>query len=513
MRVVRRAAKRALLLAGCSALALCATATIVEAKQPFLFPGSLVVSTTTYSNSHGAVASLTANVTQLAGSSGPPVTCSVASAGNDYVNVWNNDITDGSFGVTSEITLTDINPGNGNVLATLNVPTNQVVTSFSSKSEMGLHFTVGPNGPLLSFVGYGGAGIGALDVSNSDAVPGQDPSNPVTGCFGSNNNYAFPRTIVSVSKNGTLAYTPTIAYGGNNGRSALFSPDAGYYYTVGNSNNGNASTFTGNGTNPNVTETTGLEVVNPLNWPTYNYGTIPNGNSEQADPLLDYPLGKKGALDKAGKDSNFRGIIENSGALYFTKGSGTNGVDTIYSVTPGTPTLSNASGANVIIPTGFPTDSARATGGNFTPFGLFFANATTLYVADEGSGNSTDTSQNAGLEKWSLVNGTWQLDYVLINNLIGTSYNLTGYDGAYPAVTTVGLRNLSGVVNGNNVTLWATTSTSSTSGDQGADPNEVVTITDNLSATTLSQVSGESFSVVGAPTYGSVYRGVAYIND
>jgi hypothetical protein len=108
------------------------------------------------------------------------------------------------------------------------------------------------------------------------------------------------------------------------------------------------------------------------------------------------------------------------------------------------------------------------------------------------------------------VNGTWQLDYVLTNNLIGTQYTLSGYDGAYPTVTTAGLRNLTGVVNGGTVTLWATTSTSSTSGDNGADPNEVVVIQDQLSATTL---PNESFSVLGAPTYGSVYRGVAYIND
>jgi hypothetical protein len=506
--VVSRAAKRALFLAGCSTVALCSSGAAVQAKQPFLFPGSLVISTTTYDNSQGAVRSLAAGQTQLAGAAGAPPTCTTATAGNDYINVWNNAVPDASFGVTSEITLSDINPTTGQVLGTLLVPTNQVVTSFSSKSEMGLHFTVAPSGPLLTFAGYGGAGVGALDVSNSDAVAGQDPTNPVTGCFGSG-AYAFPRTIVGISKTGTLVYTPTIAYGGNNGRSALFSVDGGYYYTVGNSNNGNASTFGPNGTNPDVTETTGLEVVNPLNWPSWNFGAIPPGNSEQADPLLDFTFGTK--KDKAGKDSNFRGVTEFNGALYFTKGSGSNGVDTVYTVSPGLPTLTGAASATVSIVPGFPTDSAKSTGGNYTPFAVFFGNATTMYVADEGSGNSTDVSAHAGLEKWSLVNGTWQFDYVLTNNLIGLSYNLTGYDGPYPTVTTVGLRNLTGVVSGNNVTLWATTSTSSLSGDQGADPNEVVTITDNLPATTLPP--NEAFSVVGAPTYGSVYRGVAYIND
>jgi hypothetical protein len=77
-------------------------------------------------------------------------------------------------------------------------------------------------------------------------------------------------------------------------------------------------------------------------------------------------------------------------------------------------------------------------------------------------------------------------------------------------VTTVGLRNLTGVVNGDAVTLWATTSTLSTSGDNGADPNKVVTITDPLSAATLP--ASESFSTVLGPTYGTVYRGVAFVN-
>jgi hypothetical protein len=47
-------------------------------------------------------------------------------------------------------------------------------------------------------------------------------------------------------------------------------------------------------------------------------------------------------------------------------------------------------------------------------------------------------------------------------------------DFTWPSVTTIGLRNLTGVVNlnTNTVTLWATTSTSSTSGDNGADPNK-----------------------------------------
>jgi glucose/arabinose dehydrogenase len=108
------------------------------------------------------------------------------------------------------------------------------------------------------------------------------------------------------------------------------------------------------------------------------------------------------------------------------------------------------------------------------------------------------------------------LDYVLTKGLIGTvDRNLNGADGPYPNVTTVGLRNLTGTVNHNGtVTLWATTSTSSASGDNGADPNKVVQITDTVAATSLAgSVLNEAFATVAVPTYGMVYRGVAYVEE
>jgi hypothetical protein len=473
-----------------------------------LNPNSLVISSSTYNASQGAVASLAIG-TALPNTATATVP---AVAGNDYVNVWNNASVDGSFGITSAIQLTDIDPNSGHVFSTVSVPTNQVVTSFSSKSELGLHYVTDSSGAAhIVFVAYAGAGVGAIDVSNSDAIPEQDPTNPVTFAFGS--NYAFARTIVSMDALGNVTYTPTIDYGGNNGRSALLGAN-GLYYTVGNANNGNASTYgSGNGTNPDVTETTGLEVVTPISGSTSNVA-IPANNSAEVDPLIDYTFTDGGKPDKAGKDNNYRGLTEYGGALYFTKGSGSNGIDTVYTVAS-EPTVANAASATITVVPGFPTDSAKATGGNFTPFAVFFANPTTIYVTDEGTGNSLDQSSHAGLEKWTLVNGTWQLDYVLTNGLIGTvDGNLTGSDGAWPNVTTIGLRNLTGVVNQatNTVSLWATTSTSSTSGDNGADPNKVVTITDQIGATTLSAVASESFSVVVGPTYGTVYRGVAHVN-
>jgi hypothetical protein len=488
-----------------------ATESVVVTCDKLLAPSSLVISTSTYDRTQGAVASLTAGTTLLANTK----TATVAATSNgNYVTVWNNEKVDASFGVTSPIQLLDMDPASHQILGQLTVPTSQVVTSFPSKSEVGLHITKDGSGSHLVFVGYGGAGVGALDVSNADAVANQDPTNPVSFAFGA--TYAFPRTIVSMDANANFVYTPTVNYGGNNGRSALLGSN-GLYYSVGNANNGDAAAFgtMANGTNPDVTETTGLEVVTPINAASENV-SIPAGNSAEVNPLLQMSFGSPPKADKPGKDTNYRGITEFGGALYFTKGSGSNGVQTVYTV-PTLPTVANAASQTITITPGFPTDQAKATladkttGGNFTPFAVFFANASTMYVSDEGSGNSADAATHAGLEKWTLVSGTWQLDYVLTAGLIGTvDSGLTGADGAWPNVTTVGLRNLTGVVNGDQVTLWATTSTSSTSGDNGADPNKVVVITDQLSATALS--ASESFSTVIGPTYGTVYRGVAFVN-
>jgi hypothetical protein len=77
------------------------------------------------------------------------------------------------------------------------------------------------------------------------------------------------------------------------------------------------------------------------------------------------------------------------------------------------------------------------------------------------------------------------------------------------APATDGLRNVTGVVNGNGTaTIYAITSTVSGNGDQGTDPNRLVAITDMLSATALP--SAERFTVIRGAGSGEVLRGVAW---
>jgi hypothetical protein len=231
----------------------------------------------------------------------------------------------------------------------------------------------------------------------------------------------------------------------------------------------------------------------------------------QINPQTGMPYG---AADKSGKDNNYRGETIFNNTLYVTKGSGSNGINTVYQVgTAGSlPTAGTAASTQINILPGFPTFLANsktfpaAFPFGFFPFGIWFANANTLYVADEGDGVIADASKdaNAGLEKWTYNGTQWVLDYTLQAGLdLGTDYTL----GNYPATATDGLRNITGVVNGNGtVTLYGATSTVSTSGDQGADPNKIVDITDVLADMTVP--SNEAFSILDGPQYGVVYRGV-----
>jgi hypothetical protein len=175
---------------------------------------------------------------------------------------------------------------------------------------------------------------------------------------------------------------------------------------------------------------------------------------------------------------------------------------------------------------GFPTELANVTTDSF-PFGIWFANPTTLYVADEGNGDNTfDAASNtyaaaagqakAGLQKWTFSGGSWHLAYTLQSGLdLGAPYTVANYPTGNNTVTglpwapaTDGLRNITGRRNGNGtVTIYGITSTVSGNGDQGADPNKLVAISDHLSAT--SPRANESFDTVETAASGEALRGVA----
>ena len=496
-----------------------ASVTVGQVLPPGCIPGTVKVPTLPLS------AGGTTNVTIPAASSSG---CTTAIANGTYPTVFNNDTADASFGITSPIFLDDITT-DGQLINSLPIPTDQVVTSFSSKSEVALNRSL--DGKSITFVGYrGGPGFltapNQLDVSNSNTPGVIDPTNPVTS--------QYYRTVVEIDASGHLTITEGNAYSGNNGRAAIEANS--FYYLVGNDNNGGLSKtqLTTTQVGVNLVNSTGVELLVPGQAPPVPPNIAKIGDFEVTQLGLGLPA------DKAGKDNNFRGLTIFNNTLYVTKGSGSNGVNTVYQVgTAGTlPTPSTAPSGNLLnvpitVLPGFPTTLANSTTvPPAFPFGIWFANATTLYVCDEGdgtlvtpavNGNVADapTLATAGLQKWTLnsTTGKWQMDYVLQNGLnIGIPYSIPNYPTSLNPATD-GCRNITGRVNfDRTVTIYAVTSTISTNGDQGADPNKLVKITDLLDATTLPKTDGdhdrkdsfERFVTIRSAGTGEVLRGVAF---
>ena len=511
-----------------------------------LFPGNLLVSRSVYDNkASNVVAGTTLLPPNCVGSA-----CAVATADGTYPTVFNNDLVDASFGITSKIFLDQLS-SSGWPINSIEVPnsaargvgpnSDQMVTSFSSKSELALNLST--DRQTVTFMGYL-APINALDVSNSNTPGVVDPTNPVAG-----QDY---RVVAELDRSGHFRFTKSNAYSGNNGRAAIMNAENGarLLYTAGNAGNG------GNPQPNGIIIGAGAQIMTAAVTPLVHQAP---GDPTPVGSFSITQLGLK--ADKVGKDTNFRGLTIFNNVVYMTKGSGGNGINTVYFIDttgfnsagaplacpngvgvpgplatlPAAPISYNAAVLqtkgvfpyNMCILKGFPTQLAKTSTSSF-PFGVWFANANTLYVADEGNGTATynpatntftaaAAQTTAGLQKWVFNSGTWTLAYVLQAGLeLGVPYTIDNYPtGNNPATglpwspAADGLRNLTGRVNEDGTaTIWAVTSTVSGSGDQGADPNKLVSITDNLAATSLP--AGESFKTVKAARFAEVLRGVSF---
>jgi hypothetical protein len=500
-------------------------------------PGTLVLSRSVYAGNAssvtvgqtlppGCVAGNVQVPLLAGGTASVAVACGTATADGSYPTVFNNDTADGSFGITSSIFLDNLTT-DGERIGTLPIPSDQIVTSFSSKSELALNRSLDEKS--ITFVGYrGGPGFltapNQLDVSNSNTPGVVDPTNPVVS--------QYYRSVAEVDTFGHLTITEGNAYSGNNGRAAIKANST--YFLTGNNNNGglSKSQLTKTQIGIDLVTSTGAELLIPGQAPP-----VP----PSINKIGDFEVTQVGytTADKPGKDDNFRGLTIFNNTMYATKGSGGNGINTVYQignagVLPSGTTAELAALPITILP-GFPTSLASGVDqkGNPAPvafpFGIWFADANTLYVCDEGdgtlvtpalNGNVADaaTQATAGVQKWSLVNGTWKLLYILQNGLnIGVPYSVRNYPTALNPATD-GCRNITGKVHRDGkVDIYAVTSTVSASGDQGADPNKLVKVTDILKATTLPASGGGwdhdsvgRFVTIYSAKYGEVLRGVAF---
>jgi hypothetical protein len=515
----------------------------VSADDNFFLPGNLVVSRSVYDNNPNNIQvgmTLPPNCVPANG-------CVQAVVDGTYPTVWNNAPVDASFGITSKIFLDQIT-SSGALINSLEVPNStqngvpptkdQMVTSFSSKSEIALNLST--DGSYLTFMGYL-APVDAIDISNSNTPAVFDPTNPMPG--------SAYRVVAQIDAKGKLRYTKSNAYSGNNGRAALLNNTQGanVVYTAGNAGNG------GNPQPNGIIIAAGAQILSP------EVKALVAQSPGLPTPVGSFNITQLGdTADKIGKDTNFRGLTVFNNVLYYTKGSGGNGVNTVYFVDPTATVCTDNNGVglpaagatlptsplayipdptsiqmnglqpnNMCILNGFPTALKSKTS---FPFGIWFADANTLYVADEGNGTTGTTVKTfyqpaaaqttAGLQKWIFTGGKWKRAYVLTAGLnLGVPYIVpsyptgtnsgTGGTGFPWAPATDGLRNITGVVNPDGTaTIYAITSTISGNGDQGADPNQLVAINDIVSATTLP--TSETFVTIKTAASGEVLRGVSF---
>jgi hypothetical protein len=395
-------------------------------------------------------------------------------------------------------------------LAVTDVTNGAITTSFSSKSEGALNLSV--NGRLLTYMGYMGP-PGAEGVSNSETTGATLTTNTAP---------TYDRAIAAITASGAVTVTrETNAFSGDNPRGVI-TIDGTQFYMAGNAD----SSLNSNGTGPGTT--IGVRLGSPLSVTSTQLGTYVAADRPDES--------KKQHI----KDNNWRGVGIFNGNLYVSKGSGGNGDDGIFQVQNGAANGVPTGGTTNTIVQLLGTQATNPTTGAaspLTPFGFFFADPATLYVADEGNATITTTDAGgnpvtslvsdplAGLQKWVLAGGVWQLVYVL---QAGLHLNEPDSVPGYPAPTfTTGLRNMTGRVNRDGtVTLFAITAQTSTISGGEPDPTKLVMITDVLAATHLPTGDAdrgdddrdrdgrpgslEQFVTLQASRAGEVFRGVAF---
>jgi hypothetical protein len=401
------------------------------------------------------------------------IVVSISGDGNDSGSYTDNQ--------ASPITLEEINPA-GTIVGILVLPqttttTGDGVTDYAVSGEYGSSsegtLELSADGHSLVIAGY--AVNAATYNAGGAAVYGNAAEAQSTSIQGGQFT-AVARAIVDISANGTVDSSTAL-------------------YNVFNTNNPR-SVATVNGTT------------------FYIAGQGVKGDTTQGVFVAQDGAGKATALNSA-DDAHTVEIYNNQ--LYVSQDSkqpSSGGTSNISTVGTGLPT---ATSSETVLPGISQTVTLSAGQGNsvnassgtvhLSPENFFFANATTLYVADGGNPKQGGLG-DGGLQKWSLVGGTWTLDYTLSAGLglvsAASKENTgTGVGGSGGLNDSTGLIGLTGLVSGNTVTLFAT---NSTLGD--LDQTYLYRISDSLGATTMP--TNVSFTTVLTAAADSNIRGVAF---
>jgi hypothetical protein len=359
-------------------------------------------------------------------------------------------ITDGA---PTPITLNEFSTAGGAVLLSFTLPTSDgvggsnnvgVVGEYGSSSEGNIQLS--GNGQYLTLAGYSATQSYAGNYSVNTTALAQSSSTSV------------PRVAILVDGNGNVNSSTVLndIYNTNNPR-AVYSSDGSSIYISGQGDKTAAQQgifLAPTGLNT----TSGGSPTGIYNANDTRYVTANNGN-------LTYSLDKKGSPT---------GIFQYNGL----------------------PSNASATATQLTAASNGQTGAAKVS---YSPEGFFFANPTTLYVADTGVPKAGGIG-DGGIQKWTLNNGSWSLQYTLTpSGFVAPASAATATSGE------TGFEAITGAVDRfGNVSLYAV---SYTAGDDN--PNGLYKITDALSST---DGSGETFTELesAAGNGGAVFKGVSF---
>ena len=422
-------------------------------------------------------------------------------------------------------------------LATIPVPTNELVTSFSSKSELRPQPVHRRQDAVRSWATW--RRRATIDVSNSNTPGVIDPTNPVPG--------AYYRAVAQLDRDGECHFTETNAYSGNNGRAAILQRRDG---------DGRAST-------PPATPATA-----PTRSPTASSSAPARrssrrrrrpksaqkpGHADAGRQLQRHPARRQGRQDRQGRQLPRPDDLQQRPVLH----QGQRQQRRQHGVLPRhhrarrartasgcrqparrcrpaplayDPTTLQANGlpSNMCILKGFPTDAGQDLDHLLPVRDLVrqrqhavrrrrgqrhqHLRATDTYTAaaapDHGRPAEVGLRRDDAVEARLHASGRPEPRPAL-HRRAATRPAPTprpGCRGRRPP--TACATSPAGSTRTARSRIWAITSTVSGGGDQGADPNKLVAITDQLSATAPG--AGETFSTLRTAGFGEVLRGVSF---
>ncbi len=340
---------------------------------------------------------------------------------------------------------------------------------YGSASEGALQLSA--DGQSLTIMGYG-VNYQAFDASNSNAVYGSGGALGQSISLTSDTAVTtVPRVVADINASGAIDTSTglTNIYDSNNPRSVATVNGTAFYLSgqgvKGSANQGVFYATDGASSATAISTATDTRIAE-----IYNGQLYVSANSTQ-------------------------------GATNITDYGSVGPVNTVTSAATATPVVLNGIGPTVTLGAGNGNAINASTGTVYlSPESFFFANSTTLYVADGGLPKNGGVG-DGGLQKWSDVGGTWTLDYTLNNGLSLVNGTTVGGSGV------TGLYGLTGEVVNGQVELYATSST-----QNELDASDLYSISNNLADTTAAQASGETFTTLmtNSASSNEIIRGVSF---